>query len=241
MVDADACRAARRDQGRLGLAAFHGPAFVGVVWTAYQEGEAIVRQAVTLVGLVLAALALGLGIALVDARPGRDDTGISAVALFAACVLLGAVSPRHPWLWAVAVGLWIPVLTIVLRPESLNYAALLALVFARAGVRRRGDAEDAGESRQRRVGRCPDRRGGTRPLIEAQDRPPRRLKTRALPKPVGSPGTGAMLIIVLALTRVPEVANIGSAQTPPPRRADRRDRRTRYQGERRTGPRQHHA
>ena len=56
------------------------------------------------------------------------------MALFAACVLLGAVSPRHPWLWAVAVGLWIPVLTIVLRPESPNYAALLALVFALAGA-----------------------------------------------------------------------------------------------------------
>jgi len=130
----DACRAARRNRGWLGLVAFLGPAFVDVVWTAYQEGKAAVRKALTLVGLVLAALALGLGIALVDASPGWDDTGISAAALFAACFLLGAVKPRHPWLWAVAVGLWIPLLTIVPHPESPNYATLLALVFALTGA-----------------------------------------------------------------------------------------------------------
>jgi hypothetical protein len=84
--------------------------------------------------MVLAALGLGLGIALVDASPGWDDTGISAAALFVACFLLGAVRPRHPWLWAVAVGLWIPLLTFARRPESPNYAALLALAFALAGA-----------------------------------------------------------------------------------------------------------
>ena len=69
------------------------------------------RQTMALVGLALAALGLGLGIALVDASPGWDDTGISAAALVVVCFILGAVSPRRPWLWAVAVGLWIPLLT----------------------------------------------------------------------------------------------------------------------------------
>ena len=63
---------------------------------------------------VLLALALGLGglITYVDTRPNWDDTGVTAMAIFLSCGLLGAVGPRRPWLWALAVGIWIPVLGI---------------------------------------------------------------------------------------------------------------------------------
>ena len=40
----------------------------------------MVRHRAATVGLMLVALALGLGIALIDASPGWDDTGVSAAA-----------------------------------------------------------------------------------------------------------------------------------------------------------------
>jgi hypothetical protein len=89
--------------------------------------------------LLLGALALGLALALVDSSPGWDDTGMSAVAVLAAAAAFGAARPPRPWLWALAVGLWIPALGIILRH---NPTALIALVpaflgsFAGAGARR---------------------------------------------------------------------------------------------------------
>ena len=81
--------------------------------------------------LLLGALALGLFIALVDLGPGWDDTGVSAAAVFAGAAALAAARPSRAWLWALAVGLWIPVLGIVARD---NYAALIALVPALLGA-----------------------------------------------------------------------------------------------------------
>jgi hypothetical protein len=77
------------------------------------------------------ALLLGLAIAYVDTRPNWDDTGIIAVAILASCGLLGALGPRQPWLWALAVGIWVPLFGIAL---SQNYGSLLALVVAFAGA-----------------------------------------------------------------------------------------------------------
>ena len=89
--------------------------------------------------LRLGALTLGLALALVDASPGWDDTGVSAAAVLVVAATFGAARPARAWLWALAVGLWIPALGIVLRGDP---AALLALVpavagaFAGAGTRR---------------------------------------------------------------------------------------------------------
>ena len=98
--------------------AFVRQAFVDVVWMAYREGDQAVRHRAATVGLTLVALALGLGIALIDASPGWDDTGVSAAALFGVCVLLGDVGPRQPWMWAMAAGLWIPMLSVALHPSA---------------------------------------------------------------------------------------------------------------------------
>jgi hypothetical protein len=81
--------------------------------------------------LVPIGLAIGLAIALVDTSPGWDDTGISAAAVFAGSGLLAAVHPRRPWVWALAVGLWIPALNIA---SHHNYGSLIALIFAFAGA-----------------------------------------------------------------------------------------------------------
>jgi hypothetical protein len=83
---------------------------------------------------LLFALAFVAGgfITYVDTRPGWDDTGVTAGAIFLVCAVRGALGPKRPWLWALAVGLWIPVLGIA--QVDRNYAALLALLVAFAGA-----------------------------------------------------------------------------------------------------------
>ena len=82
------------------------------------------------VALLITALAIGLTLAWVDSRPHWDDTGIIVGVLLLTCAALGAVRPAHAWLWAVAVGLWIPLFEV---PRG-NSGALAALVFALIGA-----------------------------------------------------------------------------------------------------------
>jgi hypothetical protein len=81
--------------------------------------------------LLVVALTLGGLIGYVDSRPNWDDTGVTVAAILVCCGLLGAAGPSRPWLWALAVGFWIPLLGIT---RSGNYGSLLALPFAFAGA-----------------------------------------------------------------------------------------------------------
>jgi hypothetical protein len=81
--------------------------------------------------LLAVALAMGGLITYVDTRPTWDDTGVTACAILLACGALGFAGPRRPWLWALAVGTWIPLLGIL---RSGNAGTLLALVVAFAGA-----------------------------------------------------------------------------------------------------------
>src|SRR5262249_37372492 len=84
--------------------------------------------------LLLAAFAaagIGLVIAYIDSRPNWDDTGITALMLFAASFMLAFINPMLPLLWAICVGVWIPIMGIALHQ---NYGCLLALVFAFIGA-----------------------------------------------------------------------------------------------------------
>lgn len=81
--------------------------------------------------LLVVALGLGLAITYVDSRPNWDDTGVTAAAILVSCGLLGALGPKQPWLWALAVGLWIPLFGIV---RAQNFGSLLALAIAFAGA-----------------------------------------------------------------------------------------------------------
>jgi hypothetical protein len=76
--------------------------------------------------LFIVALGLGLLIAFVDTRPTWDDTGITVMALLVSCGILGILDPKRPWLWALAVGIWIPVFNIV---ATHNYSTLFTLIF----------------------------------------------------------------------------------------------------------------
>ncbi len=77
------------------------------------------------------AVCLGLLIAFVDSRPNWDDTGITALAIIFTSGVFGAIGPERPWLWALAVGAWIPIYEI---PSTRNFGSLLALVMAFVGA-----------------------------------------------------------------------------------------------------------
>jgi hypothetical protein len=81
--------------------------------------------------LPVLAVACGLLIAWVDSRPAWDDTGVTVGTLLLAAAFFAALRPRRPWLWALAVGGWIPVLGII---QSHNYGSLIAPAVALFGA-----------------------------------------------------------------------------------------------------------
>ena len=81
------------------------------------------------VALLLAAAA-GAAIALVDSSPTRDDTGLTVMALLVAAGVTAAIAGRRPWLVALLVGGFVPLLEI---PRGGGGASLFSLVFAGVG------------------------------------------------------------------------------------------------------------
>jgi len=77
---------------------------------------------------ILGACAAGILIALVDSRPGWDDTGVTVAAVLAAGAVFGALRPDRAISSAVAIGVWIPAFEI-----PGNVGSLLALAMALAG------------------------------------------------------------------------------------------------------------
>ena len=84
--------------------------------------------------LVLVALMLGMLIFMVDSSPGWDDTGVSAAMVLVASGLMGAIHPARAWVWALAVGSWVPLMGFALDPAGFDPASVLALAFATAGA-----------------------------------------------------------------------------------------------------------
>lgn len=81
--------------------------------------------------LLTIAVSLGLLIAWLHAGPVRADMGLMAMLSVALPLALGWAMPRYAWLWALASGIWLPVLNIALHG---NAAALLVLPLAFAGA-----------------------------------------------------------------------------------------------------------
>lgn len=81
--------------------------------------------------LFIIAIAIGHLFAYIDSQPTWDDTGVLAFAIAITCAIMAFISPRRPWLWALAVGVWIPLHNII---HNGNLDSLLALVFALAGA-----------------------------------------------------------------------------------------------------------
>ena len=74
--------------------------------------------------LVLVALMLGMLIFMVDSSPGWDDTGVSATMVLAASGLMGAIHPSRAWVWALAVGSWVPLRGFALDPAGFHPASV---------------------------------------------------------------------------------------------------------------------
>lgn len=123
----DLCREERQRNGTFGLARLWFRTLLDLAATAFVERSKVVKWRL----LMPLALIVGLLIALVDSSPGWDDTGVSAAAVFASCGILGALHPARAWQWALAVGLWIPALSIALHQ---NYESWMALAVALAGA-----------------------------------------------------------------------------------------------------------
>ncbi len=85
--------------------------------------------------LLIAAVVLGLAIAWVDSRPHWDDAGITAGSLFLSAGLLGLIGPRRPWLWALGIGVWVPLHLVWQTPRLgslLGGLVILAIPMAGA-------------------------------------------------------------------------------------------------------------
>jgi hypothetical protein len=83
------------------------------------------------VPLVVLASGLGLALAQVDVRTTWDDAGVTAGVLVILSVTFSALFPGPPWIWAIAIGAWVPILNIV---TSRNFGALMALPIALAAA-----------------------------------------------------------------------------------------------------------
>jgi len=81
--------------------------------------------------LYLLAVIVGLAIAYVDSSPGWDDTGVTVGLLLLSSAVLGFLLPRYPWLIALAVGIWIPLVSIFI---THNYGGVIALLFPFLGA-----------------------------------------------------------------------------------------------------------
>lgn len=93
------------------------------------------KIAVTDVLLSLLALASGIFIGYADSH--SDDEFITLGILIGFSFLLGIIGPRRAWLWAVLIGIWVPVLDSVLPTFGLaptrpgeSFSLLTALAVA---------------------------------------------------------------------------------------------------------------
>lgn len=85
----------------------------------------------TRVILLVVAVVIGVAIAYVDSRTTWDDTAITVGSLVLSTGLLAFFSPKQPWIWALAVGVWIPLFAVA---GTHNYGGVIALAFAFLGA-----------------------------------------------------------------------------------------------------------
>lgn len=81
--------------------------------------------------LFIPAILAGWGITYLDSGPAWDDAGITALFIVIVTGLLGFFGPKRAWLWAILVGIWIPLVGIFI---THNFGGVLALVVAFIGA-----------------------------------------------------------------------------------------------------------
>lgn len=81
--------------------------------------------------LFIIGVGLGLLIGWIDSRPTWDDTGITVGMVLGVTSILGFVMPSRAWVWALTVGVWVPLWNILLNN---SYAPAFALLVAFIGA-----------------------------------------------------------------------------------------------------------
>jgi len=77
------------------------------------------------------AIITGLFIAWNDNRPNWDDSGISFFLILISALLFGFLAGKKPWLIALAVGIWLPILSFV---STTDFKIFLLLIPAFIGT-----------------------------------------------------------------------------------------------------------
>jgi hypothetical protein len=78
--------------------------------------------------LFVLAVAVGIAIAYEDSRPTWDDAGITAFSMLIIAAVFGSIAPQRPWLWALCIGIWIPLHMVVRAPSFRSFAGGLAIL-----------------------------------------------------------------------------------------------------------------
>jgi len=78
--------------------------------------------------LLVAAVVFGLLVTYVDSRPTWDDTGITVFALLIGSGIVGLLAQKRPWIFALAIGVWLPLWYILTR-HDLSMLIVLAFPF----------------------------------------------------------------------------------------------------------------
>ena len=81
--------------------------------------------------LLVAAVIFGLFVAYVDSRPNWNDAGITVFALLIGSGIIGLLAEKRPWLYALAIGLWLPLWYII---TTHNMSMIIILAFPIVGV-----------------------------------------------------------------------------------------------------------
>ena len=81
--------------------------------------------------LAVVAGLMGLALGYLDSRPSWDDAGITAALLLLTSAMVAGLSGRRPWLWALLIGIWIPLLEVW---GADGLASLVALAFSTLGA-----------------------------------------------------------------------------------------------------------
>lgn len=82
--------------------------------------------------LTVVSACLGLFFAYVDSRPTWDDTGVLVAAILLSSAMIGALGPRRAWLWALLIGVPMPIVGFLTTHQPP--ASAVAIVFALAGA-----------------------------------------------------------------------------------------------------------
>lgn len=77
--------------------------------------------------LLFAALIMGWVILWM--RPTWEDTGLTAGMIFLSTLALGIINPKYPWLWALAVGSWLPLVGLLVTHNSESIMALFIAII----------------------------------------------------------------------------------------------------------------